>query len=367
MKTNPTNRSLKEPVWALLPLLLAAAGPVLALTGCNRGGADGPPPEVAMPVFIQTPARMAVEETLSAVGTVEARESVDIQPEVSGLIEDIQFEEGDHVVKGQRLFSMNSRSEAAVVAQAKAELQLAKSNLERAKTLIGTKAISEQELDQLESLVAVKSAILNAAEQALSERTIQAPFDGQLGPRKVSPGQYVNAGTSLVTLVDDSTVKVRFRIPERQRGLLRTGQAASLTVAAWPDRRFTGEVDLIDPVLDQATRTVEIRLLAANPDQRLQAGMFARVAVVVETRLDSLVIPEAALVPSLNTFSVYRVEEGRARLSPVTLGVRLPGTVEVLSGLTTNSEIVASGIQKIVDGMKVVQAPAGTNALSQSQ
>lgn len=362
-----TTRFRDKRMWLSGAPALFAAFTMLSFTGCNQGGAGAPPPEIAMPVIIETPVRMTVQETLSAVGTVEARESVDLQPEVSGLIEQILFEEGDLVRKNQRLFALNSRSEAAAVAQAEAELQLARSNLERAKTLIGTKAISQQELDQLESILAVKSAALNAAQQDFSERFIEAPFDGRVGPRRVSPGQYVNAGTSLVMLVDDATVKVSFRIPERQLALLKAGQMASLTVAAWPNREFLGKVDLIDPVVDTDTRTVAIRLVAPNPDHLLQPGMFARVSLVVQTREQSLVIPERALVPSLNAFSVYRVEEGRAKLVPVTLGVRLPGKVEILSGLEADSEFVASGIQQIVDGMKVVPAPAGTNALAEAR
>lgn len=343
--------------WAGLAALSA-----LVLSGCSEGGAEGPPVEIAMPVIIQKPEQMTVQDTLSAVGTVEANEQVDVQPEVSGLIEDIRFDEGDRVKQGQPLFLLNSRAEAATVSQAEAELQLAQSNLERARTLIGTKAISQQELEQLESLVAVKSAALKAARERLEERSIEAPFDGRVGSRRVSPGQYVNAGTSLVLLVDDSTVKVDFRIPERQLAQLKTGQDVNLSVAAYPNRIFQGKVDLIDPVVDQGTRTAGIRCVAPNPDQLLQPGMFARVSVIVQTREHSLVIPEAALVPSLDAFSVYRVQEGRAKLTPVTLGVRLPGQVEVLSGLTADSEFVASGIQKIVDGMKVVPAPETTNA-----
>ena len=355
----------ETPVRVHTAFMLAAAVAFTGFTGCSEGGADGPPPEMAMPVVIQTPAVTAVQETIAAVGTVEANERVSIQPEVSGLIEEIRFEEGDNVTRGQRLFALNSKTEAAAVSEAEAELRLAQSNLDRARTLIGTRAISQQELDQLESLLAVKSAALNAAQQALSERFIEAPFPGRVGPRAVSPGQYVTAGTALVTLVDDSTVKVTFRVPERQLGLVRTGQTATLTVAARPDQAFEGTVDLIDPVVDPATRTVEIRLLARNPDGLLQPGMFARVSVVVQTRERAVVIPEAALVPSLDTFSVYRVEAGRAKLTRLTLGVRLPGQVEVLSGLEADAEFVASGIQKIVDGMKVVPAPADTNALTE--
>jgi membrane fusion protein (multidrug efflux system) len=343
-------------------MMMAAAILAAAFSGCTEGGANGPPPDMAMPVVITTPLQMTVEDTVSAVGTVDAREHVDIQPEVPGLIETILFKEGDFVRQGQRLFAMNSRSEAAVVAQAQAELQLAESNLERAKTLIGSNAISQQELDQLESQVAVKSATLNAAEQDLSERFIEAPFDGRVGPRRVSPGQYVKAGTSLVTLVDDATVKVHFRIPERQLALLQPGQTGRLSVAARPDRIFEGTVDLIDPVVELETRTIEIRMLGPNHEHLLQQGMFARVRVVVQTRAKSLVVPEAALVPNLERFSLYRVEDGHARLTPVTLGVRLPGQAEILEGIQADSEFIASGLQKIVDGMKVVplQTPAGT-------
>jgi membrane fusion protein (multidrug efflux system) len=217
-------------------------------------------------------------------------------------------------------------------------------------------------VDQLESLLAVKSAMLKVARETLAKRTITAPFSGELGARQISPGQYVNAGTPLVTLVDKQRVKVRFRIPERQLSLLGQEQPGRLTVAAWPGETFAGVVDLIDPVVDVATRTVEIRLLADNPEQRLRPGMFARVNVVVETRPNALVIPEAALVPSMDEFGVYAVRDGKARLQPVEIGVRLPGQAEIRKGLQADSEFVAGGIQKIVDGMKVVPLPPATNA-----
>jgi membrane fusion protein (multidrug efflux system) len=211
-------------------------------------------------------------------------------------------------------------------------------------------------------VLAVKDAVLKVAQENLSKRTIAAPFSGEVGARLVSPGQYVNAGTPLVTLVDKARVKVRFRVPERQLSLLRQGQAGRLTVAAWPGETFVGAVDLIDPVVDVATRTAEIRMLADNPEQRLKPGMFARVAVVVESRPHALVIPEAALVPSLSDVAVYAVTAGVARLQPVKVGVRLPGQAEILEGLQADSQFVAAGIQKIVDGMKVVPLPPATNA-----
>lgn len=337
------------------------AGAAAIFTGCGAGGSGGPPPDMAMPVVFQTPTLSEVQVTLAAVGTVEADEQVDIQPEVSGLIEQIQFEEGDRVEQGQPLFQLNSRAEAASLAQAEAELQLAESNLERAKTLIGTKAISQQELDQLASLVAVKASTLDGARERLDERSIEAPFRGRVGPRRVSPGQYVNAGSSLVTLVDDDNVKVNFSVPEREVARVAVDQLVKLRVAAYPDREFQGVVRLIDPVVDEATRTVGVQCVAPNVEHLLKPGMFARIEVVVDTREQALVIPEAALVPSLEAMSVYRVQDGVARLTPVTLGVRRPGAVEILSGLEPDTQIVASGLQKIVDGMKVVPASTSTN------
>ncbi len=333
------------------------AGLLLGVTGCSQGGAGGPPPDMAIEVVIGQPVVMPVEDTLSAVGTIEANERVAIQPKVSGLIETISFTEGERVSQGKQLFAMDSRTEAASLAQAEAELRLAQSNLERAKTLIGTLAVSQQELDQLESLLAVKTAALKAADERLAERTIKAPFDGTLGPRLVSPGQYVQAGTSLVTLVDDACVKVRFHVPERQLAQVRAEQAARVRVAAWPNLVFTGKVDLIDPVVDPGTRTAEIRLLVPNPEGRLMPGMFARIEVVVQTRPDSLVLPEGALVPALDRFSVFLVKEDRAHLQTVQLGMRLPGQVEIREGLNADSRVVLSGTQKLVDGMRVTNAP----------
>lgn len=347
--------------WIIVGRTLGMAGLVaggLLLTGCG-GGAGGPPPEVAVEVVISEPALSSVEETVTAVGTVEANERVELKPEASGLVEAIPFVEGQRVKAGEKLFQLDAKKELASLSQAAAEEKLAQANLTRARALMGTKAIAQQELEQLESQVAVKAAIHRLEKERLTEREVLAPFDGVLGPRLVSPGQYVNAGTPLATLVDDTRVKVRFRIPERQLSLVKLQQEGRLRVSAYPDQEFIGRVDLINPEVDQGTRTVEIRLLVPNPDGLLKPGMFARVELVVGARERAVVIPEGALVPSLDHFSVYVVEDGIARLKRVTVGVRLPGRAEIREGLSATQRIVVSGTQKLVDGMKVTQsAPA---------
>jgi membrane fusion protein (multidrug efflux system) len=333
---------------------LAAALLVLPLaTGC--GGKGGPPAEFAVEVAVTKPEVTVVQDTLPAVGTVEPDERVVIQPEVAGLIEEIGFEEGQRVQRGDVLFRMRSRKEEAQLAQAKADMELARANLERARQLEGTKAISQQELDQMASTLEARAATYELERRRLEERLIVAPFDGVLGPRQVSVGQYVTAGMPLVTLVQDALVKVEFTVPERQLADLRIGQIGRVSVSAYPEQVFEGEVALISPEVDPVTRTVYARLLVPNPEGRLRPGMFARVELVVGERSNALVVPESALVPSLDSFSVFVVQEDqRVRLTPVTPGVRLPGKVELRDGVQPDSVIVISGTQKLVDGTKVI-------------
>ncbi len=329
-----------------------AAGLVALLAGCGQDG--GPPAEYTVEVAATHPVVATVEDTLSAVGTIEPDERVVLQPETSGLIESIHFEEGQRVRKGDILFRLRSSKEEAQLAQVMAEMRLARANLERARMLAGTKAISEQELDQMESELAAREAAFELESRRLDERVIRAPFDGVLGPREISVGQYVNAGTPLATLVQDATVEVTFTIPERQFALLHLGQAGRVRVSAFPDRVFSGKVDLIDPEVNPTTRTVRARLVVDNPEGLLRPGMFARVELVVGRRDDALVVPESALVPSLGDFHVFVVREERARRVPVEIGVRLPGKVELRKGVDRSDLVIISGTQKLVDGTKVL-------------
>jgi membrane fusion protein (multidrug efflux system) len=349
----------------------AAAG--LILTGCGGKGGDagGPPPAPPTMVVYGKPVIEPVEDTVSAVGSMEANERVEVKPSVSGHIKNIAFSEGQRIKKGDLLFELSARKETAMVEQAKAEEDLARQNAERSKQLAGTRAISQQEIDQLTSQVEVRRASHQLEKEKLADFTIKASIDAVAGPRMVSVGQYIGVGTSLVTLVDDSKIKVNFRIPERQLAFVKIGQEARIKVGAYPDKVFTGKVDLINPDVDVATRTADIRLLAPNPEALLKPGMFARVELVTGRREKATVIPESALVAGLSDFSVYLVSNvvtngatnSIARIQPVKLGVRMPGKVEIASGLNVTQDIVVDGTQKLVDGAKVVNstnAPVGS-------
>ncbi|MEW6307187.1 MAG: efflux RND transporter periplasmic adaptor subunit [Verrucomicrobiota bacterium] len=330
----------------------------LLLVGCNKGGNSGGPPPEPPPTMVDfgKVTQQPVEDLLGAVGSVEANESVDIKAEAAGTVKAIHFTEGKPVKKGEKLFELNSEKEAAQLDKARAEEQLARQSLERAQKLSGTKAISQQEIDQWQSQVAALAAARKLQEERLKDFVMYAPFDAVVGQRLVSLGQFVDVGQTLVKLVDSSRVKISYRVPERYLARFKLGQQVKVTTSAYPGKIFSGTVDLIHPVVDEATRTAHIRALAANAEGLLLPGMFARVETIVEKRDNSIVIPESALVAALDGFKVYLVKDGVAHLTPVKIGVRGPGTVEILQGLNVDQQIVVRGTQKLVDGMKVVAA-----------
>lgn len=339
---------------------LAAAGAAVMLTGCSGGG-GGPqeqPPAAVETIKVST---APVEDRLTAVGTLLANEEVVLKPKAPGRIKEIRFEEGQEVAAGDVLILFDDATEQAQLKQAHAELELAKQNLERSSKLSGTRAISVQELDRLASEVALKEAQIQINEERLRDMRIVAPMAGALGPRQVSPGQFVAVGEPLVTLTDASKMKVSYRLPEKHLAALKQGQQVALQVAAYGDHEFPATVELINPQVDPSTRTIEIRALAANPERRLKPGMFARLETVTGSRPNAVVIPERSVIPSLTGFAVYVVTNNQVRLTPVELGMRLPGSVEIRKGVTPGEEIVVNGLQKIVDGAPVAASPAPEN------
>lgn len=348
----------------LWPLGLVAA----FVVGCQQGG--GPPPAAPVEVESSPVAIEPVQYRLAAVGTVLANEEVTLMPEVAGKVAGIRFTEGQRVETGELLFEFDSEKEGAQLDQAQVDLDLARQNAERVEKLAGTRAISQQEIDQVRSMVTLREAALTFQQERLGDMRIEAPFAGILGPRSVSPGQFVNVGQTLVTLTDDARVKVSYHVPERHLAELRAGQTVEIQVAAFAGRVFPGTVELVNPQVDEATRTVEVRAIAANPDLLLRPGMFARIETITATRPDAIVVPEKALVPSLTGFAVYVVESTPtntlARLTKVDLGQRLPGRVEVRAGLAVGQEIVTAGTQKLVDGAAIdPTGPAGAGSVTQ--
>jgi len=325
-----------------------------ARTPGGRAGGGGPVPVEAMAVQI-APA----ETTVTAVGTLRSFESVVLASEVSGRIAAFNFIEGKPVAKGAVLVELDSTMERAALQEAEAAYTLAQSNFERARELRRTNVGTQRTLDEAQAELIRTRATVTLVESRLSKRTLVAPFDAVAGLRQVSVGAYITDGDPIVNLEQIDPLKVDFRIPEVFLGALAPGQKVQVQVDAFSSHSFAGELYALNPLVDEAGRSVVIRARIENDDGRLRPGLFARVTLTLAERAEALFVPEEAIIPQGGRTFVFKVQAGEAgkppvaRMTEVQLGKRLPGRVEVTAGLGRGDAVVSAGVSKIRDGVAI--------------
>src|SRR5690606_19248555 len=303
---------------------------------------------------------VSLAETIAAVGTLRAAESVVLKPEVAGRIEAIHFEGGARVRKGDLLVALDASIAAAEVRQTRAELALARANHQRSVDLARQKFLSERARDEAAANLRVLEAKLELAQARLSKTSIRAPFAGVLGLRNVSPGDYVREGDDLVTLEDVSQMKVDLRLPERYLGQLRSGQRLDVEFDAYPGRTFPATLEAIDVQVDADGRSVVARGRMPNPEGLLRSGMFAKIALTLAQREHAVMVPEEAVFAVGEEQYVFRVEQGRAERVRVRTGLRRDGRVEIVEGVRSGEQVVTAGQLKLrPDGgeVRVVEPP----------
>ncbi len=357
-----------------LPALIIIAS---SLGGCGKkdetGTAAAKSPEAPKPAAAAAPPANApkpglpvkaelvkvgdVQSDVSAVGTLIAADSVVIRPEIAGRVVGLHFQEGQLVAKGTKLVTLDPAEYRAQVAGTSADARTEKMRYERTKELLEKNFISKEALDVAQGNMERANAKQQQDEVLLSKTTIVAPFGGIVGLRQISPGAYVRAGDDIVRLENVSSVKLDFRVPEFYLSKLKPSQEVTIKTDAFPNEEFKGRIFALEPGVDEKTRTVLARALIPNPQNKLRAGMFARVNVLLETRHNSILVPEQAIWPQgLDTF-VYRVVDGKAQLTKIQLGVRHPGEVEVLTGLSPSDMVITDGQMKLKDGAPVTVMP----------
>jgi membrane fusion protein, multidrug efflux system len=338
---------------------------LIGITGCGPGDSDSgagasqaqqeaPPVQVVAVDVVQSP----VFESISLVGDLMANEMVEIQAEADGVIFEILFDEGQTVEKDQALFRLDDRKLEAMLAESQANFELSRITFERDKKLLEDKLISQQEFDQTAARYEFNMATLKLRQRQLRDTSISAPFAGTVGERQVSPGQVIRASQTLTWIVDNDPVLIKVNVPERFLGVVRQGQTINFEVNSYPGEKFTGDIDFISPYVDPETRTAVVKARAANPDGHLKPGMFINLQLILEKRSDALVIPEASLELGESGYSVMVVSEAlEVSPRPVTVGVRMSGSVEIQQGLKVGEKVVVEGRQKLRPGSKVVLAP----------
>lgn len=311
-----------------------------------------------VPVQTALAQKVLLPRGVAAVGSLRSGDSVMLRPEVTGRIAEINFAEGGKVQKGQVLIRLDDSVDRAQWEQAQANLNLANSQYRRAAQLSQQGFISKQARDEAASQLKVQQAAAALAKARLDKTVILAPFDGLIGLRNVSVGDYVSPGSDLAPIESIDPLKVDFRVPEQFLSQVRVGIELELGFDALPGQTRGGRVDAISPLVDVGGRSILLRANVPNADGALRPGMFARVQLKFADEA-AVIVPETALVPSSGAQYVFKVVDGRVQRIAVVVGQRNEGQVQIVQGLDDGDEVLISGLQKVADGDAVDILPSG--------
>ena len=348
-----------------LPAVLGISALAWVAAACSQGEpAAGRESAEAVAVRVVRAAREDLRETVGALGTLKASEEVTIRPEISAILEAIHFEEGEAVEAGRLLFSLENdeirhrlTARRAALKAAGAEEQNALRVLKRRRELLEQDTIARETFDEAQTRYETAAARrerlgseIREIEAELADTEIRAPIDGVAGALWVDPGDYVESGDPLVTLVRTDVLEIDFTVPERHAGRLASGQAVEVRTAAYPQLVFEGTVFFVSPRIRESARDLLLKARIENPEDRLRPGGFARAELVIGVRRQAVTLPEEALVPTRSGYIVFVVEDRRARRREVEIGLRRPGTVEITRGLKAGETVIRSGHISVSDG-----------------
>jgi membrane fusion protein, multidrug efflux system len=348
---------------AVTALFVAALGFVKfrqIQTAIGQAAAFQPPPE-AVTTIVATEQRWP--ETLSAIGTVAAVQGVTVSADLPGTVDRIGFESGRAVREGEVLALLDTRQEQAQLAAAESQRELAKANFDRMQGLLDEHVVSRAEFDQANAEYRQGDARVGEIKAAIARKTIRAPFSGLLGIRQVNLGQYLSAGTALVTLQSLNPIYVNFGVPQQAMSDVRAGRGVRVTEKDSTDGvEFSGRITAIDSIVDSSTRNIQAQATLANPNGRLRPGMFVQAEVTLGSPSTVIALPASSISYAPYGNSVYVVADLKdpkgkpyrgVRQQFVKVGVARGDQIAVTSGLKPGDEVVTSGVFKLRNGAAV--------------
>jgi membrane fusion protein (multidrug efflux system) len=292
------------------------------------------------------------DNNLSLSGSVEANEQIEIRSEVSGIVEGIYFQEGSMVSKGQLLFKVNDIELRAQLTQASTKEGLASENERRAKLLLQKEAISQEEYDFARADYKSAQAQTQLIKAQIAKTSIRAPFSGKIGLRSISPGTYITPTVMVAKLVNSSTLKITFSIPEKYASQVKTNTSLSFMVDGSTDK-FTAKVYAIEPEVAISTRTLQVRAITENSQGKLLPGTFANVLLPLSVIKEAIVVPSESIIPIQNGKKVYISKNGMAKEVKIETASRSDASIVVLSGLKIGDTLLTSGVMSLKDSTKV--------------
>lgn len=330
----------------------------LALAGCSGNQAQVAfkmPPTPVEAVQVQSG---KVTDRFESVGTIDAINQVTVVSEIDARVTELPFTEGAPIEKGGLIAQLDDSQLQAQLNRAQAIRDQKQASYDRIKSLADQGAVPPQEYDDASAALKVAEAELEMIKAQLAKTRIVAPFSGVTGARRVSPGAFLRAGTAITDLAQLDELKVTFTAPESYYSLLKKGAKVTVSTTAYPGYDLTGTIEVIEPVVDQATRSARIVAHVPNPEGKFRPGMSASVSAVLNQRENAMLIPNEAVFAEGNQTLVFVVKpDSTVTRTPVTLGSRQAETVEVTKGLDPGMTVVRAGHQKLYEGAKVMPIP----------
>lgn len=333
----------------------------------NFFASNTPPPS---PVAVATAASEDMPRYLEGIGSLAAVHQVTISPQVGGRVVKILFDAGADVKRSALLVQLDDGPERGDLAMYQAQARLAQANLQRAEALARQDFATKQTVDQNKSALDQANAGIAKTEALIWEKQIYAPFDGKLGVRQIELGQYLQAGTAVVTLTDLDTLYANFTLPEQDRGQVEVNQSVEIRVDAYPNRVFSGKVTTIEPQIDPQTRTLRVQATLPNPAHLLLPGMYANARVMLPPATNVVTVPETAVYATAYGDLVYVVQPDGSAKEPakdgkpalkvvqqlVTTGTHHDNKVAILKGLNAGDKVVKDGQNRLHNGAAVTIA-----------
>ena len=310
-------------------------------------------------ISTMTAATQSWQDQLEAVGSTRAEKGADLSAQVSGIVRGIHFQSGARVEEGTPLVELDATDDIAKLEALKATTQLAQLNYDRDSRLLKTDAVSQAQVDSDAANLKNNQAQVNQQQALIDFKSIKAPFAGRLGIRLVDLGQYIAAGTPMVTLQHLDPIFVDFFLPQQALAKIKVGQQVTAKIDTWPGATFPGEISAINPVVSTSTRNVQVRATLKNPNEQLLPGMFATVDIDLGQPKDYVTLRKTAI--SYNSYGniAYVVElksegKGIAHQIFVKTGKTRGDQIAVLDGVKPGDIVVTAGQTKLNDGTPVI-------------
>lgn len=336
-----------------MPRIPALSALLLTLSACQAPDAPTAVAAAPTPVVVVSAQTQSWVDSIQALGTAQANQSVTLTAKVTDTVRRINFNDGDSVDAGQILIELSDRAETAQLEEARAALKETERQYSRTTESLKKGAVPKSQVDQALSARDQASARMRTLAARLDDKVIIAPFSGVLGFSQVSQGTLLTPGVVITTLDDVRTIKLDFSVPEAFLDAIKPGQVISATTAAFPGKNFAGEVATIDSRVDPITRAALVRALLPNDLAQIKPGMLMTVNVMKESR-EAIVVPEIALSGLRNQTFAFRLKaDSSVEQIIVKVGARKSGFAEITEGMTVGDQIVTDGLVRIRNGSKV--------------